>query len=372
MSERARYREIFASLRGEILDGKYSASRAFPSSVALAMRFRTTRATIRRALDQLRSEHLIASRKGAGTFVTKRGAMRQLGLIVPGVAYSEFFQPIVTALSGVCSKSGYGLFVGSAFSEEGETRARQALALARDFAAKRVSGVILQPIESLPNAPRVNMQILQTFRKAEVPVVLLDSDVVPLPDRSAYDVVGVNNFDAGRRLAVHLIAAGARRISFVTMAHPCYSIRNRFAGAQSVVASHGELMRSAVVLNPNSSSEVRRFLRAHKPDAILCCCDTFAAYLKGTLEKVGRKVPDDILLAGFDDVQHATIMSPQLTTAHQPCERIAELAFKTLMNRIEHPDEPACEILLNAPLVVRSSTRRNGNVKCRNDGKERK
>ena len=361
MKDDASYRKVYETLKKEILDGKYSAARSFPSSTALARRFGITRFTVRQALDILAKEGLVRSLRGCGTFVTKMGANRQIGLIVPGVAYSEFFQPIVTALSGVCTEKGYGLSIGSAFSEDGKERARQAMALVRDFADKRISGVIFQPIESIPNAPRVNKQMLSVFKSAGIPVVLLDSDIVPPPDRSEYDIIGINNFDAGRRVAVHMIGAGAKRIRFVSMPQPCYSIRLRFSGVQSTLASHGVLLDKMVELDAADVGEVRRFLRRERPDAVICCCDTFAAYFKGTLEALGRRVPDDILLAGFDDVQHAKIVTPALTTVRQPCDRIAQAAFAALIERMQDSDLPAREILLTAPLVVRDSTRR---TKC--------
>lgn len=357
------YKRVYETLKNEILGGKYSSGKPFPSSTALARRFEIARFTIRQALGILTKEGLVKSQRGRGTFVTKMGANRQIGLIVPGVAYSEFFQPIVTALSAVCTANGYGLSIGSVFSANGEERARQAMALAHDLAKQRVGGVILQPIESISNAPSVNKQILSVFKSAGIPVILLDSDIVPPPDRSEYDVIGVNNYDAGRRVAVHMIAAGAKRISFVSMTRPCYSIRYRFAGVQSTLAAHGVLLTDMAELDAMKGEEVCRFLRKERPDGIVCCCDTFAAFLKRTLEKLGKKVPNDILLAGFDDVQHATIMSPALTTARQPCAKIAEAAFRALIERMKDPTLPAREILLTAPLVVRASTRRAGSVK---------
>ena len=358
LKDNTNYKRIYETLKKEILGGVYSSGKSFPSSTALARRFEIARFTIRQALDILAKEGLIRSQRGRGTFVTKMGANRQIGLIVPGVAYSEFFQPIVTALSGVCTANGYGLSIGSVFSADGEERARQAMALAHDLVEQRVGGVILQPIESIPNAPSVNKQILSVFKAAGIPVVLLDSDIVPPPDRSEYDVIGVNNYDAGRRVAVHMIAAGAKRISFVSMPRPCYSIRHRFAGVQSVLASHGVLLKEMSELDATKGEEVRRFLRKERPDGIICCCDTLAAFLKRTLEKLGKKVPTDLLLAGFDDVQHATIMTPALTTARQPCEKIAKEAFRALIERMKDSVLPAREILLTAPLVVRASTRR--------------
>ena len=358
MKDGANYKWVYETLKREILGGKYSSGKSFPSSTALVRRFEIARFTIRQALDILAKEGLIKSQRGRGTFVTKMGANRQIGLIVPGVAYSEFFQPIVTALSGVCTANGYGLSIGSVFSTDGEARARQAMALAHDLAKQRVSGVILQPIESITNAPSVNKKILAVFRSAGIPVVLLDSDIVPPPDRSQYDVVGVNNYDAGRRVAVHMIAAGAKRISFVSMTKPCYSIRHRFAGVQGALASHGVLLKEMVELDAANVGEVRRFLRKERPDGVICCCDTFAAFFKYAVEQLGKCVPKDMLLAGFDDVQHAKVMTPALTTVTQPCEKIAREAFLALLGRIKNPNRPAREILLAAPLVVRASTRR--------------
>lgn len=364
--DRTKYSIIVETLRKEILSGKWSLNSAsFPSERALGKRFGVSRPTVSQALQELRGQGYLLRQQGKGTFLTRKAQKigGSIGLIVPGVAYSEFFQPIVTALSGVCTANGYGLSIGSVFSANGDERARQATTLAHDLVEQSVVGVVFQPVESIPNAPNVNRQILSVFRTAGIPVVLLDSDIVPPPDRSEYDIVGVNNYDAGRRVAVHMIAAGAKRISFVSMPKPCYSIRHRFAGVQCTLASHGVLLKEMVELDAANVEEVRRFLRKEHPDGVICCCDTFAAFFKRTVEQLGKSVPKDLLLAGFDDVQHARIMTPALTTVTQPCGKIAREAFLALLGRIENPNRPPREILLTAPLVVRVSTRRVKSVK---------
>lgn len=80
------------------------------------------------------------------------------------------------------------------------------------------------------------------------------------------------------------------------------------------------------------------YLKKNRPDAIVCGNDTTAAYLGHTLDVLGIRVPEDIMLAGFDDVQHAYVMSPQLTTIHQPCHDIADVAVRRLLSRIEDPN----------------------------------
>ena len=99
-------------------------------------------------------------------------------------------------------------------------------------------------------------------------------------------------------------------------------------------------------------------LRGQRPDAVVCESDFVASQLQHTLDKVGLSVPADILLAGFDDVRIAAAMTPHLTTVHQPCEDIARMAYQTLKERLREPATPNRHILLNAPLVVRDSTKR--------------
>jgi len=93
MAEGASYRKVYETLRAEILDGKYSAGKSFPSSTVLSRRFGITRFTIRQALDILAREGLVKSQRGRGTFVTKMGTSRKIGLMLSGLTYSEYFQP---------------------------------------------------------------------------------------------------------------------------------------------------------------------------------------------------------------------------------------------------------------------------------------
>ena len=109
-------------------------------------------------------------------------------------------------------------------------------------------------------------------------------------------------------------------------------------------------------MHPDDLASIRRHLRRHRPDAIICCNDKTAAIFKRTLDLLGIRVPEDILLAGFDDVSVSNIMSPPLTTIHQPCELIAKTAFDRLLARIADPDLSPAEILLNSKLIVREST----------------
>ena len=75
-----------------------------------------------------------------------------------------------------------------------------------------------------------------------------------------------------------------------------------------------------------------------------------------TLARLGLRVPQDVRVAGFDDVQCARLTMPPLTTMRQPCEAIGSTVVKLLVERIKDPMRPTRTVLLDSPLVVREST----------------
>ena len=319
-------------------------------------RFGVTRVTAMRIVDELKRRGVITAVPRSGIVV--KNVNRTIGLVVPGVVYSEFFPQIISGISCQCQEAGYSLLFGDAYSKNPQIRVRQARALAQDFAEKHVAGVIFQPIELMDGVTRINSEIVAILSDAGIPVVLIDYDIVPPPERSNFDLVGINNFDAGRRLAAHLIAVGAKNIHFLMRHHWSASIQNRLAGVKSAV-SEGLINHRSVNIfkgDHKDTAVVRDYLKKHKPDAIVCGYDTAAVELKQVLDRLGVHVPEDIMLAGFDDVRFASLMSPPLTTVHQPCDGIGAMASKVLLERIADPSIPPREIFLPAPLVVREST----------------
>jgi len=357
MVDTAKYREVYEALRCEILGGKYNSSCAVPSAMALAKRFGTTRATVRRSLEQLRNDGLVGCRRGSGTFVTKAARSRKIGLIVPGVAYSEFFPPVVGEISRLAQEKGYALLFADISSPNPDQRARQAEAFAAELVREQAAGVIYQPLELITKADEINQKIVSILSAAGIAVVLLDYDTVSPPGRSGFDIVGINNPDAGFRMAGHLLDCGAKKVDFQMSPDCAPSVRNRLRGVMT--AMHARRLKCRVLTaKPEDAAALKRHLRGGRPDAFICCNDTSAARFKQTLEAVGLTVPGDMLLAGFDDVRIASLLTPPLTTIRQPCREIGAAAFARLLDRIADPELPAQEIFLSAPLVVRGSTLR--------------
>ena len=104
-----KYRTLVEALKRGILDGKYGIDAPFPSERALIRRFGLSRNTVQHALAELERAGFVSRQQGRGTFVTKRGASRKLGLIVHGSGYCEIFSPIARAISHLCQTHDYTL-----------------------------------------------------------------------------------------------------------------------------------------------------------------------------------------------------------------------------------------------------------------------
>ncbi|MDD7451381.1 MAG: substrate-binding domain-containing protein [Treponema sp.] len=355
METETKYEWLLRKLKVNILDGKYFVGSAFPSERALIARYGLSRNTVQHALRELVRLGFIESRRGAGSFVTKQGAARKIGLVVPGVAYSEFYPPFLSEMNRLASENGYTLLLGEVYSQSAKARVRQVRALAQRFADEEVSGIVYQPFEFLKDSDLVNRELLSFFDASGIAVVLVAADIVPSPDRSAYDVVGINDFEAGRRLALHLRQAGARRVAFLLNENSNHSVQNRLIGVESVFSGNDEFT-TVTAAATNVAAMRRLFSGTAVPDAIICRSDAVAARLVVTLRKLKKSVPGDVLLAGFNDISFASALD--LTSVRVPATDIANLAFHTLLTRIGNPKILPHEQVLPAPLVVRGSTRR--------------
>lgn len=351
---------LIEMLKKEILGGKYALSRLFPSERALALRFHVSRPTVRLAMQALREEGLIVRRQGSGTYVAKSAASRKIGLIVPDLEFAEFFRPVVGEISQLAQKKGYPLLFAEMNSADAEKRAQQAEKVAKEFVRQGVTGVIVQPIEFIKESESINRTILSIFDSARIPVVLCDCDFVGFPSRSNYDVVGINNELAGGCAYEALWKTGARRICFAMRPYAPQSHINRFRGAVSMSKAINPRIGACrvVVAQPEDVKSVRKFMAEAHPDAFVCGNDEYAAVFKQSLEKLKIRVPEDVIIVGFDDVSLARLMSPPLTTIHQPCREIANAAFHRLLARIEKPDMPVAELFFSFYLKCRQSTSR--------------
>jgi LacI family transcriptional regulator len=190
------------------------------------------------------------------------------------------------------------------------------------------------------------------------PCVTLDVDL--LSDHIAF--VMSDNTGGGAAATRHLVETGHRRIAFIGgRGEERPSVDRRF-GYQSELARL-ELPRSeeyVAMANwlPDRAFEATRAFLAlpERPDAIFCASDVMAIGAMAAIEAVGLRVPGDVAVVGFDDINYARLVKPSLTTVRQSQNALAEGLIAAMLRLLEHPGEPPTVSVIPIELVVRESS----------------
>jgi DNA-binding LacI/PurR family transcriptional regulator len=353
-----KYRVVLDSLRDELTSGHYRAGQRIPSEAELGRRFGASRITIGRAMRELQNLELIERRAGSGTFARTAppGSGLTFGLLIPNLGQTEIFEPICQGMAAASQQARHALLWGQAGEASGrEDQARQ---LCQQYVERQVSGVFFAPLEYTADDGPANRQIVAMLEKARIPVVLLDRCFLPYPERSGYDLVGIDNRRAGHLATTHLLQRGARRIAFLALPYSASTAQARLAGYREALRFH-EVPRDEALVQyfaPSDTEAVREFMEREKPDAFVCANDRTAGGLMRALLQLGHKIPQDVRIIGVDDLPFASLLPVPLTTLRQPSRELGRVAMSVMLERLAQPDLPVRDVLLAAKLIVREST----------------
>jgi DNA-binding LacI/PurR family transcriptional regulator len=353
----SKHERIRQALADAIASGQYEPGQRLPSESELVKTFGASRPTVTRALRELQLSGIIERRAGSGSYVRADAAARgyTFGLLIPELGRTEIFEPMCRGMAEAQHGSHHVLLWGSSLGDARNIE-QQASNACRQLVAKKVSGVFFAPLELTAQKDAINRSIAEVFDKAGIPMVLLDRDLVAYPERSRYDLVGIDNRRAGYTITAHLLRCGCRRIVFIGRPGSAPTVDARIAGyREALAASDPELEADVRRVEPDDKNQVKAILDEIHPDGFVCANDFTAAHLLKTLNELGVTVPGKVRMAGIDDVKYASLLSVPLTTIHQPCADIGAMAIGAMLERLRNPKLPPRDILLNFHLVVRDS-----------------
>lgn len=201
---------------------------------------------------------------------------------------------------------------------------------------------------------------LEFIRRCSLPVVLVDILGVP-----GVPVVAVDNLGGISLSLQHLISLGHKRIGFVgNDQNPSLHIRylsfcGGMTGAGLPVEKNWNLLEPGSIKNVVESYS-KILASPKRPSAVVCANDWFAIGVLKAAENAGLRVPEDLSMVGFDDVEIASMVSPQLTTVRVPTMEMGACAASVLLRITADPAEAEmwrqCEVRCRTELVVRGST----------------
>ena len=180
------------------------------------------------------------------------------------------------------------------------------------------------------------------------------------------DVITMENMRSVIALTRQLFAAGARSLGFVGDRLHCNSFCERWNGFCTALQDAGLEPDPRLCIMEKDSSQyadpdwtlARLKEMPRLPDAFLCANDFHAVKLIQALKKLGRRIPEDLMVAGFDDAPEAAVIEPSLTTVHIPSSDMGVHAAELLLSRIRNPERPYTMTYVQTTPVFRESTRR--------------
>jgi LacI family transcriptional regulator len=193
-----------------------------------------------------------------------------------------------------------------------------------------------------------------------VPVVALDNYWRDLP----LDAVTVNYSEGTMRAIEHLVELGHRDIVYLTGKLDGYATFSRLNGYRLSLIELGLPYRPELLFESNMTVAggervARELLKSNLKFTAICCSnDADAIGVIRTLLKAGKRVPEDISVTGFDDLDAAKLISPPLSTIHASIEALGSIGVERLLARAADPSTPIRHTMLPTYLVVRNSTAR--------------
>jgi DNA-binding LacI/PurR family transcriptional regulator len=300
-----------------------------------------TRARVQASIDELGYRPNVAARN------LRRGRTGLLALVVPEID-SPYFSELAARTVRIAEQDGWTVLIDQTDGDPGRERS-----LLRGERSQLVDGVIFSPwsmsAEELASRPDAT------------PIVLLGEHAGAPP----VDHVVIDNIRAATDAVAHLIVGGRTRIAAIGVPPMLANetARQRQLGYRRALAAAGIAQRAELELSVTSlhraeghSAMTALLDSGVRPDAAFCFSDELALGALRAVVDAGLRVPEDIALVGFDDVEDGRFAVPRLTTVAPDKEGIARLALQSLRDRLAGDESPARVITAPHRLVVRESS----------------
>jgi LacI family transcriptional regulator len=267
------------------------------------------------------------------------GETKAIALVVPDLA-NPAFQEILSGLSKAAAKDGYRVLVADSAESPAEEPA-----LATEI-RRRCDAIVLA-------APRMGRERLVELADTLQPLVLINRNDsgVRAPSLSIDYRSGIQN------LAQHLYDLGHRHVAYLQGADGSVSNAYRLLGLAAVEAALPDLRveRMAGGVGSEAGVAAARRVQDSGATAVLAFNDLVAVGLVHGLLDLGLRVPDDVSVTGFDDIPFARFLTPALTTASVPYERLGAEAWLR-MRALVRGQTPAHDAVFSPRLELRAST----------------
>ena len=346
----ARHSVLLKDLSEQIASGRLKENDCLLPELELCRLYKISRKSVRKALVHLEAQGLLQRIPGKGTFVKAGPVTGTIACVFrafePGTSDDDYFFEIFSTVAKAITRKGFKLL--SCTLDEG-----------RDIVADILRAGDLRAILI---DERINDDDLARMREIGVPIVLIYRTV----QDGAINTVMPDNAGGARRLIDYLVSIGHKRIAYI---YDDLSYKNqsnfleRLKGYRDALRGHGITPDRRLVrvvkggdIVEGYAREARRVLQLKRPPtAIFAANDRVAPYVMRGIREAGKRIPEDVSLAGFADKEIASQLSPPLTTVKVFTNEMGEAAAEILFEAMEEKTAVVQQIRTRTELVIRRS-----------------
>jgi LacI family transcriptional regulator len=280
----------------------------------------------------------------------RAGRSRTIGLVVLDVA-NPFFTDVARGVEDEANKAGLAVILCN--SDDQERKEKRYLELLEEH---RVQGVLITPVFGAGSR-------LARLQRRGTPVVLVDSRS---PSRGQCSVA-VDDVLGGDLAVSHLLSVGHRDIAYISGPHSIRQVADRLEGALRAFERAGrpagdlhmiDVGALNVAAGQKAGADIAALAPADRPTAVFCTNDLIAL---GVLQEMTRhkiRVPEDISIVGYDDIDFAAAAAVPLTSVRQPRQQLGRTAARMLLEEAAAGDNHQHQQVIFEPeLIVRQSTK---------------
>ncbi|MBG2876329.1 ribose operon transcriptional repressor RbsR [Proteus alimentorum] len=275
----------------------------------------------------------------------KMNCTHTIGMLVTASS-NPFYAEVVRGVERSCYEKGYSLILCN--TEGDYERMDSSL---ETLLQKRVDGLLLMSTEA--RAP--SHEVLNRYPR--LPMVMMDWS----PFEYGGDIIQDNSLLGGEIATNYLIEKGFTEIACIAGPQDKLPAKHRLQGYYNAMQKAGLAIREEFVLTSDFEfaggfSAMQKLLSLSVlPQAVFTCNDAMAVGAYQAIYQKGLRVPDDISVMGYDDIDLASYMIPPLSTIHQPKDELGKLAVSQLLHRMENIDADDNVLVLTPKLIERGS-----------------
>ncbi len=272
-----------------------------------------------------------------------------IGVIIPRFN-SSFMSDVIAGMEKVANNCGYNLIISQSLESE-----KKEIVNAATMFQSRVDGLMVSLAYNSENISH-----FEPFMKKNIPVIFFDR----VFSHEKCSAVIIDNFRAGYDMTSHLISQGSKNIFHITGNLNRNVYKERFEGYKQALADNKILFNPMNIIINNLNMEdgieaAQKILQLlKKPDGIFVTNDFCAASCMLELKKNGVKIPQEILIGGFNNDPISALVEPNLTTIDYKGFEMGEMTAQTLINHLTNTQNLSLTqtIVMRHELIIRQSS----------------